>query len=95
MTGPTDPYQEAVCNTGTRQSPVDIVTQAAVPVSPVTVPGLVTAGFEDDISGFLANTGRMLQFAVLGYARPTIEAGPLGDKKYSKHIYTTNVTSFY
>ena len=70
---------------------MDIVTQAAVPVSPVTIPGLVTAGFEDDISGFLANTGRMLQFAVLGYARPTIEAGPLGDKKYSN----TNATSFY
>ena len=67
------------------QSPVDIVTQAAVSVSPVTVPGLVSTGFEDDISGFLANTGRMLQFAVLGYARPTIEAGPLGDKKYSEH----------
>ena len=85
MTGPTDLYQEAVCNTGTRQSPVDILTQAAVSVSPVTVPGLVSTGFEDDISGFLANTGRMLQFAVLGYARPTIEAGPLGDKKYSEH----------
>ena len=69
-----------MCNTGLHQSPINIVTSALV--TEASDPGaIITSGFEEDISGDLANTGRMLQFAVLGFARPTITGGPLNGKR--------------
>ena len=72
--------QDVVCNTGLHQSPINIVTSALV--TEASDPGaIITSGFEEDMSGDLANTGRMLQFAVLGFARPTITGGPLNGKR--------------
>ena len=72
--------QDVVCNTGLHQSPVNIVTSDLV--TEASDPGaIITSGLEEDISGHLANTGRMLQFAFLGFARPTITGGPLNGKK--------------
>ena len=53
----------------------DLVTEASDPGA------VTTSGLEEDILGHLANTGRMLQFAVLGFARPTITGGPLSGKR--------------
>ena len=69
-----------MCNSGQHQSPVNIVTEDLV--TEESDPGAVTtSGLEEDILGHLANTGRMLQFVVLGFARPTITGGPLNGKR--------------
>ena len=69
----------AVCNTGTSQSPIDIVTADAV--APTTDVGSVTSTlFDTDITGHLANTGRVLRWFATGTVKPTIAGGPLGTK---------------
>ena len=70
----------AVCGSGTSQSPIDIVTADAV--TPTTdVGALTTSMFDTDITGALANTGRVLRwFAIYGTGKPTISGGPLGTK---------------
>ena len=69
-----------LCN-GMKQSPIDIVTADAK--TPTTDPGaLTTTMFDTDITGALANTGRVLRwFAVWGTAKPTISGGPLTSGK--------------
>jgi len=76
----------AVCNTGTSQSPIDIVTADAV--APTTDVGSVTSTlFDTDITGHLANTGRVLRWFATGTVKPTIAGGPLGTKTYGlSHI---------
>jgi len=77
----------AVCGSGNSQSPIDIVTADAK--TPTTDPGaLTTTMFDMDITGALANTGRVLRwFAVWGLGKPTISGGPLGTKVYGlSHI---------
>ena len=69
-----------VCNTGLHQSPINIKTSDLV--TEAADPGFILGhGFEDDILGHLANTGRMVQFAILGFAKPTITGGPLSGKR--------------
>merc|ERR1719232_1037882 len=67
--------------TSSKQSPIDIVTADAV--TPTTdVGALTTTMFDTDITGALANTGRVLRwFAVWGTAKPTISGGPLTSGK--------------
>jgi len=76
----------AVCNTGTSQSPINIVTADAV--APTTDVGSVTSTlFDTDITGHLANTGRVLRWFATGTVKPTIAGGPLGTKTYGlSHI---------
>ena len=69
-----------MCNIGSAQSPIDIVTDH-VETNLNDVGEVQGTLFEDDIEGYLANTGRMLQFVLLGFLRPTIQGGPLLDKK--------------
>jgi len=75
-----------VCNTGTSQSPINIVTTDAV--APTTDVGSVTSTlFDTDITGHLANTGRVLRWFATGTVKPTIAGGPLGTKTYGlSHI---------
>ena len=75
-----------VCNSGTMQSPIDIVT--ANVAAPTTDPGAIVGNlFGQDLDGYLANTGRALRYMVFGYARPTISGGALGTKIYAlSHI---------
>lgn len=73
--------------TSSKQSPIDIVTADAV--TPTTDAGaLTTTMFDTDITGALANTGRVLRwFAVWGTGKPTISGGALGTKVYGlSHI---------
>ena len=71
-----------VCDTGNRQSPIDIV--AATTTVAAADPGAVTSTlFDTDISGVLVNTGRVLRWmASLDGIRaiPTITGGPLAAK---------------
>ena len=75
-----------VCNTGTMQSPIDIVSASTK--APTTDPGAIVGTlFDKDIDGYLANTGRALRYMLFGYARPTISGGALGTKIYAlSHI---------
>lgn len=75
-----------VCNTGTMQSPIDIVT--ADTQAETTDPGAIVGTlFDKDLDGYLGNTGRALRYMVFGYARPTISGGALGTKVYAlSHI---------
>ena len=69
-----------VCNTGMKQSPINIDT--ATVKTPTTDPGAIWSTlFDKDIDGYLANTGRVLRYMLFGYARPTISGGPLAAKK--------------
>ena len=71
---------DPVCNSGTAQSPIDIVT-GNVNTENSDVGQIHGTLFEEDIEGYMANTGRMVQFVLLGFLRPTLEGGPLLDKK--------------
>ena len=70
----------AVCNTGTSQSPINIVAADAKTASGTDIGAVMTTLFDTDITGYLANTGRVLRWMSLGTARPTIMGGPLGTK---------------
>jgi len=75
---------DAACDdsgTSSKQSPIDIVTADAV--TPTTDAGaLTTTMFDTDITGALANTGRVLRwYAIWGTAKPTISGGPLDSTK--------------
>lgn len=76
----------AICNTGTSQSPINIV--AADAVVPTADVGSVTSTlFDRDITGHLANTGRVLRWFATGTVKPTITGGPLGTNTYGlSHI---------
>ena len=71
---------DPVCNSGTAQSPIDILTDY-VETDTDDVGEIQGTLFDEDIEGYLANTGRLVQFVYLGFLRPTIEGGPLQDKK--------------
>ena len=70
----------AVCNTGTSQSPINIVAADAKTATGTDIGAVMTTLFDTDITGYLANTGRVLRWMSLGTARPTIMGGPLGTK---------------
>ena len=70
-----------VCNSGSAQSPINIVTDNVLTESN-DVGSIEGTLFDEDIFGYIANTGRMVQFVLLGFSRPSIGGGPLLDKKY-------------
>lgn len=76
----------AKCDTGTSQSPINIVS--ADLVTETTDPGaLVGTLWDTDMEGYLVNNGRVLRFSHLGMARPTVTGGPAGTKVYAfSHI---------
>ena len=63
------------------QSPINIVTDNVLTESN-DVGSIEGTLFDEDIFGYIANTGRMVQFVLLGFSRPSIGGGPLLDKKY-------------
>ena len=65
---------------GTAQSPINVVTNDVV-IEQNDIGDVITIGFDSELEGYLANTGRMLQFMNFGFFRPTIEGGPLGSKR--------------
>ena len=70
--------EDSLCSSGTKQSPIDIVTDSVVTEDVGTVTGLL---FDHDLEGSIVNTGRMVQFVSLGYVRPVISSKMFGDKK--------------
>ena len=76
----------AVCGTGTSQSPIDVVT-ADVMTEATDVGAIEAHNLDLNLDGYLANTGRLLSWMYFGYTRPTIRGGPLGTKFYAlSHI---------
>ena len=70
--------EDAVCNTGQAQSPINIDTDN---IEEVEVGVITGVGFNTNITGYLANTGRMVQFTLLSFNRPTIKGGPFAADK--------------
>lgn len=69
---------DSLCSSGSKQSPIDIITDDVVPEDIGSVTGLL---FDHDLEGSIVNTGRMVQFVSLGYVRPVITGNLFGDKK--------------
>ena len=75
---------ESLCSSGLKQSPIDIETEEVISKDDGAVIGTM---FDDDVEGAVTNTGRMIQFVSLGYARPTIQSPMFGSKTYAfSHI---------
>lgn len=65
-----------VCNTGTKQSPIDVVSTAVSIPSPD--PGMVMSHlWEMDITGDLYNTDRHITYQITQNLKPFISGGPL------------------
>ena len=65
---------------GTSQSPINIVANDAVAAT-TDIGAVTTTLFDTDLTGALANTGRVLRWMHLGTAKPTISGGPLDATK--------------
>lgn len=74
------------CNTGTSQSPINIV-RADVETATTDIGAITGTLFDRELEGYLVNNGRVLRFSHLGFARPAITGGALGTKVYAfSHI---------
>ena len=70
-----------VCGTGVSQSPINIVANDAKAATGADIGAVTTTLFDTDLTGALANTGRVLRWMHLGTAKPTISGGPLDNAK--------------
>ena len=70
---------EGTCDTGTMQSPIDVVTNTLA--TPQADPGkVVNHLYELDITGDVFNTDRHLTYQIREGLRPYISGGPLAKK---------------
>ena len=70
---------DGTCNTGNRQSPIDIVA-ADLTQAKHDVPKVVNHLYELPITGSLYNSNRHITYAIAQNLRPYISGGPLDSK---------------